>query len=273
MTILTDVYTLSNGVQIPKVGFGTWQIPAGNVAYEAVTHALESGYRHLDTAWAYHNEKSVGKAVRDSGINRRNIFVTSKCPAEAKSYTDAKRCFEETMDHLDLDYLDLYLIHAPWPWSKRGADYSKENQEVWTLMEEVYQSGKVRAIGISNFNVADMKNIFEHCTVKPMVNQIRYFIGFTEPDILKYAQDNGLLVEAYSPLATGRVLNNSELKKIAAKYNVSVAQLSIRYCLQKGVLPLPKATSEDHIRNNAAVDFLISEEDIAYLDDLRDTSK
>ncbi|WP_100487302.1 aldo/keto reductase [Sporolactobacillus pectinivorans] len=272
MTVLTDVYTLSNGIKVPKVGFGTWQIPAGNVTYDAVTHALELGYRHIDTAWAYHNEESVGKAIRDSGIDRSEIFVTSKCPAEAKSYADAKKCFEETMENLDIDYLDLYLIHAPWPWAEWGADYSKENLEVWRLMEEAYQSGKVRAIGISNFNVADMKNIFEHCTVKPMVNQIKYFIGFTEPDITKYAQDNGLLVEAYSPLATGKILSNTELTKIAGKYDVSVAQLSIRYCLEKGVLPLPKATSEAHIRDNADIDFSISEEDIAYLDRLT-TSK
>ncbi|TGA96910.1 aldo/keto reductase [Sporolactobacillus shoreae] len=268
MTVLTDAYTLSNGIKIPKIGFGTWQIPAGKVTYEAVTNALKLGYRHIDTAWAYHNEKSVGEAVRDSGLDRSEIFVTSKCPAEAKSYASAKKRFEETMENLDIDYLDLYLIHAPWPWAEWGTDYSKENLEVWRLMEEVYQSGKVKAIGISNFNVSDMKNIFEHCTVKPMVNQIRYFIGFTEPDITKYAEDNDLLVEAYSPLATGKILNNSELQKIAEKYSVSVAQLSIRYCLQKGVLPLPKATSEAHIRNNADIDFTISEQDIAYLDTL-----
>ncbi|CAM3274649.1 aldo/keto reductase [Sporolactobacillus spathodeae] len=268
MNVLTETYTLNNGVSIPKVGFGTWQIPAGKITYDSVTYALEMGYRHIDTAWAYHNEKSVGKAVRDFGIDRNEIFVTSKCPAEAKSYTDAKRCFEETMGNLDLDYMDLYLIHAPWPWSEMGTNYSEENLEVWRLMEEVYQSGKVKAIGISNFNVTDMKNIFDHCTVKPMVNQIRYFIGFTEPDITKYAKDNGLLVEAYSPLATGRIINNADLKKIAGKYSVSVAQLSIRYCLQKGVLPLPKAINPDHIRDNAAIDFTISEADIAYLDQL-----
>lgn len=273
MSVLTDVYTLSNGVKIPKVGFGTWQIPAGRVAYDAVAHALEAGYRHIDTAWAYGNEKSVGEAVRDSGIDRSEVFVTSKLPAQAKSYKEARQRYQETIANLDLDYLDLYLIHAPWPWGERGSDYSKENVEVWKLMEEVYQSGKVRAVGISNFDVSDMENIFEHCEIRPMVNQIRYFIGYTEPEITRSAQDNGLLVEAYSPLATGRVLNNLELKKIAGKYDVSVAQLSIRYCLQKGVLPLPKATGEAHIRNNAALDFQISNEDIAYLDGLSDTSK
>ncbi|MCI1857805.1 MAG: aldo/keto reductase [Sporolactobacillus sp.] len=273
MSILTDFYTLSNGNEIPKVGFGTWQIPAGAVAYDAVRHALQAGYRHIDTAWAYGNEKSVGRAVRDSGIDRGNVFVTSKLPAEAKSYTEAKKRLAETLANLDLGYLDLYLIHAPWPWGKRGSDYSKENVAVWKLMEEAYQSGKVKAIGISNFGVAEMKNIFEHSTIKPMVNQIRYFIGFTEPDITAYAQDNGLLVEAYSPLATGRVLNNPQLKQTAQKYNASVAQLSIRYCVQKGVLPLPKATSEDHIRSNTELDFQIADEDMAYLDGLADTSK
>ncbi|MFT9426668.1 MAG: aldo/keto reductase [Sporolactobacillus sp.] len=271
MASLTENYTLSNGVDIPKIGFGTWQISDGKIAYDAVADALKTGYRHIDTAWVYGNEKSVGAAVRDSKIDRGDIFVTSKCPAEAKTYAAAKQRFEETMANLDLDYLDLYLIHAPWPWRERGADYSKENIDVWRLMEEVYQSGKVKAIGISNFNVADMKNIFDHCTIKPMVNQIRYFIGFTEPDITQFAMDNGLLVEAYSPLATGQILTNKPLQRIAQSYSVSVAQLSIRYCLQKGVLPLPKATGTDHIRDNAAVDFIISDEDMAYLDKLTTT--
>ncbi|WP_163192214.1 aldo/keto reductase [Clostridium thermarum] len=271
MKIAAESFVLENGVKIPKIGFGTWQIPNGEIAYNSVAFALKNGYRHIDTARGYGNEESVGKAVRDSGIDRSEIFITSKLPAEIKNYEAALKSFDETMENLGLDYIDLYLIHAPWPWHEIGADYTKENIEVWKAMEKIYESGRCRAIGVSNFNVEDLTAILETCKVKPLVNQIRYFIGYTQEEVTKFCQKNNILVEGYSPLATGAILKNETLAALAEKYNVSLPQLCIRYVLQKDVLPLPKSTHPEYIAKNAEVDFVISEEDMRYLDGLRDT--
>lgn len=269
---LTDTFELRNGVKIPKVGFGTWQVPDGEVAYNAVKNALAAGYRHIDTAWQYGNEKSVGKAIRDSGIARDQIFVTTKLPAKSKTYADSLRYFEETMTNLDLDYVDLYLIHAPWPWDELGADYSKENVEVWRAMEKIYQSGRAKAIGISNFNVQDQKNILDNCEIEPMVNQLQYYIGYTEPQNVKFAKESGMLVEAFSPLATGYLLHNPEVADIAKRNQVTIAQLAIKYCLQHDILPLPKAINPAHIKENTDLDFVIPEADMKLLDSLVDTA-
>lgn len=265
MTKLTETYTLNNGVKIPQVGFGTWQIPA-SITERAVSDALKAGYRHIDTAKAYQNEHEVGLAIKHSGIDRDQLFVTTKLPAETKDYDQALQDFESSLKALDLDYVDLYLVHAPWPWTEAGANYDKENRDVWRAMETIYQSGKAKAIGISNFGVHEMQNIFETAKVKPMVDQIRYFIGNTEPDVTKFAQEAGLLVEAYSPLATGRLIHDDHIAAVAAKYHVTTAQLAIRFCLQNGVLPLPKASQLAHAQNNADVDdFVISKADMALL--------
>src|SRR5699024_4099877 len=202
MTKLTDTFDIYNGVKIPKVAFGTWQIPA-NQARQAVHDAIDTGYRHIDTALVYQNEKEVGQGIKDAGVKREDIFVTSKLPGGTKTYDGALADFETTMKNLDLDYLDLYLVHAPWPWDEIGSNYDKENAEVWRAMEEIYNSGRVKAIGVSNFNVHDLENVLKTATIKPMVDQIQYYIGFTEPKITEFAQNNHILVEAYSPLATG----------------------------------------------------------------------
>ena len=173
MSVLTETFTLSNGDQIPKIGFGTWLLNEGDECYDAVADALRLGYRHIDTARAYHNEASVGRAVRDSGIPRKEIYVTSKLPAEAKAYDKALEEFDTTMGEIGLDYLDLYLIHAPWPWDKVGKDCRKENQQIWKAMEEFLASGRVKAIGVSNFGPEDLDSLFPACEAKPMVNQIR----------------------------------------------------------------------------------------------------
>lgn len=272
MTILTDTYKLTNGVAIPKVAFGTWQIPAGDTTYQAVKAALAAGYRHIDTALAYRNEAGVGQAIRDSGIPRDQIFVTTKLPAETKSYRGTLADFNESIKNLGLDYVDLYLVHAPWPWGQMGRNFDEGNLEVWQAMEEIYESGRAKAIGVSNFAVRDLKNVFKQATVKPMVNQIQYYLGFTEPRITKFSEDNGLLVEAYSPLATGGVLDNPAIQQYADKYGVSVAQLALRFVLQNGVLPLPKAVHPAHIEANTHLDFEISADDMRVLNQMPDAA-
>ena len=265
----TDFFTLANGVKIPAIGFGTWQVPPGDIAYNSVKEALKAGYRHIDTAQAYGNEASVGQAIRDSGIDRSEIFVTSKLPAEIKSYRAAQIASGMTMKKIGLDYIDLYLIHAPWPWTEIGADYTKENIEVWKAMEEFYESGKTRSIGISNFNVKDIDAILDNCRIKPMANQIKLHIGYPQEEIVSHCVKNDIIVEGYSPLATGKLLNNKDIASLAEKYGKSVPQLSIRYVLQKGALPLPKSVHPEYIRQNIDVDFEITADDMGYLDTLK----
>ena len=264
-------FELHNGVMIPAIGFGTWQVPDGEICYNAVANALRSGYRHIDTAKAYNNEKSVGRAVKDSGLRRDEIFITSKLPAEIKSYEGAWENFNKTMENLDTGYLDLYLIHAPWPWTEIGKDCTKENISVWKAMEEIYNSGRCRAIGVSNFSVKDLNAILDNGQIKPMANQIKYYIGNTQEEITDFCMKNEILVEGYSPLATGKILGNGHIKEIAEKYRTTVSKICIRYVFQKGVLPLPKSVTPERIQQNFDINFTISGEDMKYLDSLKET--
>jgi diketogulonate reductase-like aldo/keto reductase len=273
MSVVTETKELANGELIPQVGFGTWLLKEGDECYDAVAEALRAGYRHIDTARAYRNEGSVGRAIRDSGIARDEIYVTSKLPAEAKSYPRAVEEFETTMKEIGLDHLDLYLVHAPWPWNEMGKDCREENKEIWKAMEEFLASGRVKAIGVSNFSPADLESLLPACTVKPMVNQIRWFVGLDPSDTLAVCAANGIVVEAYSPFAHGLIVNHPEIAGIAAGYGVSAPQLCIRYLLQKGAVVLPKATSAAHIQQNAQLDFEISAGDMDTLDAMRDTDK
>ena len=265
MDIRNEFYTLTNGVKIPKVGLGTWQTKSGDDAYNSVKWALEAGYRHIDTAYVYGNEKSVGEAINDSKVSRSEIFVTTKCPAEIKTYEGAKQHFYESLENLNTDYIDLYLIHAPWPWSNVGSDCTLGNIEVWKAMIELYNEGKIRAIGVSNFHVKDIIAITEATNFKPMVNQIRFFVGNTQEQITKYCQENDILVQAYSPLATGEILTKDILVDIAAKYNTTIAKLCIRYCLERGTCVLPKSIHKERIVDNLDLNFNISEEDMNVL--------
>ena len=267
MKQLTEVYTLYNGVKIPKVGYGTWQIPDSE-AYQTTLDALSIGYRHIDTAKAYRNERAVGKAIRESNLNREDIFVTSKLPAEIKGYDVTLKAFNETLSDLGLDYLDLYLIHAPWPWDKMGKDCTKENIESWKAMEVLYKEGKIRSIGVSNFSPKDLQAILDNCDIVPMVNQIRYFIGLTQKETVEFCNKHNILVEAYSPLATGKVFNDQKIKEVADRLGVSVAQLCIRYCIDKGTLPLPKTTHKGRMEENASLEFEIPKESLDFLDSL-----
>ena len=266
MTILNEKYTLNNGIQIPKLGFGTWLIDNAKVA-TAVEQAAKLGYRHFDTAQAYGNEEGVGAGIKAMGLKRDELFITTKVQAEIKDYKAAKKSIDESLQKLGIDYLDLLLIHAPEPWAEFHGEnhYFKGNLEVWKAMEEAVQAGKVRSIGVSNFKQADLTNILENCSIKPTVNQLLTHIGNTSFELLKQAQANEILVEAYSPVAHGEMLQNKQIKQMADKYQVSIPQLAIRYCLELGTLPLPKSENPEHIANNADVDFKISATDLQVL--------
>ncbi|MGL4694997.1 aldo/keto reductase [Enterococcus larvae] len=260
--ILQENDTLNNDIKIPKVGFGTWMIDDEAVA-QAVKEALEIGYRHIDTAQAYGNERGVGEAIRSSELERSEIFLTSKIAAEHKTYESAAQSIDESLEKLGLDVIDLMIIHAPQPWHEfREADYDSGNVTVWHALEDAYKAGKVRAIGLSNFNQHDIENILQHATIKPAVNQILAHISNTPFELIEYCKENDILVEAYSPMGHGELLKNQEIKKIAEKYQVSIPQLAIRYCLELGLLPLPKSANKAHIQTNGELDFKISKEDV-----------
>lgn len=264
--ILEETYTLSNGVEIPKLGLGTWMV-SDDDAEQAVQDAIEMGYRHIDTAQAYGNESGVGEGIRAVGVAREDVFVTTKLAAEMKSYEEAVSSIDTSLQTMGLEYIDMMIIHSPKPWAEfHGEDhYFEGNREAWRALEEAYEAGKLRAIGLSNFERPDVDNILESCSVEPMVNQILAHISNTPSDLIQYTQAKGILVEAYSPIAHGELLKNREVADMAEKYGVSVPQLSIRYTLQLGLLPLPKTANPAHMKDNADVDFVISDEDMNLL--------
>lgn len=264
--ILNETYTLSNGIEIPKLGLGTWMIDDDVVA-DAVKAAVTLGYRHIDTAQAYANERGVGEGIRDCGVARDTLFVTTKLDAGIKTYEEAKAAIDGSLQTLGLDYIDLMIIHSPQPWTDfNGEDrYFAGNLAAWKAMEEAYEAGKLRAIGVSNFQKEDLDNLLDNAAVKPMINQILAHISNTPFELIDYTKSKGMLVEAYSPVGHGELFKNAEVGAMAEKYGVSIPQLGIRYCLQLGLLPLPKTANPDHMANNAAVDFEISDADMATL--------
>lgn len=265
MTIFTDTLTLSNEVTIPQLGLGTWFIEDDKAA-QAVRDAIEIGYRNIDTAQAYGNERGVGEGVRTSGVPREDLFVSTKLAAEIKDYDTAVAAIDESLNTMGLDYIDLMLIHAPQPWDDfRGGDYGEGNRQAWKALEEAYQAGRLRAIGVSNFLEGDLGAITENATVTPHVNQVLAHIGNTPADLIAHCRSKGILVEAYSPIAHGKMLENRDVAVVAEKYGVSVPQLCIRYTLQLGTVSLPKTANPDHMRTNADVDFVISDDDMSTL--------
>lgn len=270
---LTDTYKLNNGVEIPVIGFGTWQTPNGQVAEESVLAALNSGYRHIDTAAAYGNEESVGVAIKKSGINRYELFVTTKLWNSDHGYQNTKKAIDTSLEKLDLDYLDLYLIHWPNPAAMRD-NWAELNAESWQAMEEAVQAGKIRAIGVSNFRKHHLDELLKTAEIKPVVNQNYLNPSDMQEDLVKYNDSLGILNEAYSPLGTGGLLSNEVVNGIAEKYGKSPAQILIRWSLNHNFLPLPKSVHPDYIKANADVfDFDIEPEDMKKLDGLHGAAK
>lgn len=265
MDKLTDVFTLQNGVGIPCIGFGTFEIPPGQPSVKAVEAALDDGYRHIDTAAVYGNEADVGKALTISGVPRDEVFITSKVWNTERGYDKTLAAFDRTMDALGMDFLDLYLVHWPSPIRDDNPDWAKINNETWRAMEKLYKDGRVRAIGVSNFMPRHLEAL--EAEIPPMVDQIKYHPGLLQPETVAYCREHHILVEAWSPLGRGGLLQNDTLKDIAAEYEKNSAQLIIRWCLQKEILPLVRSTNDIHIMENAQVfDFDISPEDMARID-------
>lgn len=267
--ILGEAYTLTNGVGIPKLGLGTWFIPDDQVA-SAVRDAVKIGYRHIDTAQAYENEGGVGEGIRTCGIDREELFVTTKLAAEVKTYEGAAEAIDGSLAKMGLNYIDLMLIHSPQPWADfRGGDYAEGNRQAWRALEDAYKAGKLRAIGVSNFKEKDIANILSSCTIAPMVNQLLVHIGNTPAALMEYCREKNILVEAYSPVAHGEIMKHSEVSVMAEKYHVTIPQLCIRYDLQLGTLPLPKTANPAHMSDNAKLDFIISEQDMETLKNMK----
>ena len=265
--ITNEMIKLENGVKVPKLALGVWMIPEKETE-AAVKSAIAMGYRHIDTAQAYDNEAGVGAGVRNCGVPREELFVTSKIAAENKSYESAMESIDESLRAMGLDYIDMMIIHSPQPWVEVNQSenrYFEENIQVWKALEDAYKAGKVKAIGLSNFLKVDIENILATCEVKPMVNQVLLHITNTPFELIDYCKSVGIEMEAYSPVAHGLVLQNEKIAKIAKKYGVSIPQLCIRYDWQLGMIVLPKTANPDHQKENMAIDFVISDEDMKTL--------
>ena len=270
MQSVRDALVLNNGVKIPCVGFGTWQAE-DDEAYNSVLAAIKAGYTHIDTAAIYGNEVSVGKAIAKAIslglVKRQDLFITSKVWNDDRGYETTLKAFEESLKRLGLDYLDLYLIHWPAPTS-RFDNWDEINLATWKAMTELYKAGKIKAIGVSNFREHHLKSLLA-TEVKPMVNQIEFHPGQMQKDLVEFCKANNILVEAWGPMGTGRLLKNELLADMGKKYGKSVAQICIKWCVQNGTLPLPKSVNEERIIANADIfDFEISKEDMATINNM-----
>lgn len=258
---------LNNGKEIPMVGLGTWLINNDKVD-QVIKDAVSLGYRHIDTAQAYENEEGIGKGIKECGVAREELFITSKIRAEYKTYDEAKASIDESLNKLGLDYIDLMIIHAPTPWDEfRETDnkYFKENLEVWKALEDAYDEGKVKAIGVSNFHIEDLDNIINNCRIKPMVNQVLSHVGQTPFELIHYCKEHNIVVEAYSPIAHGEAYRIKEVENIGKKNQKSFAQVCLKHQLQLGLVVLPKATGFTHLKENIDLDFELSEQEMNIL--------
>lgn len=275
MSILETTLTLNNGVSIPQLGFGTWKSSKAD-AYAATALALKHGYRHIDTAFQYFNQEMVGKAINESAVPRDEVFITSKIQAACKRPHEVHQQVDEILYQMQQDYLDLILVHAPRPWEMMGMEdpyhrYYEENRQVWQALEEDYRAGKIRAIGVSNFEIDDLNHLLPAVSVVPAVNQIKYHVGHehTNDELVNYCRERGIHVEAYSPLQIGGLVDQPTIAPLADKYDKSIAQIALRYVIQKGLIVLPKSTHERWIQQNTELDFTLSDDDMALLDQVQ----
>jgi 2,5-diketo-D-gluconate reductase A len=257
--VAVPTITLNDGVEIPQLGFGVFQIPPEETA-EAVRTALEVGYRHIDTAEMYGNEKEVGQAVRESGIPREEVFVTSKLNNSFHRRDDALRAFDRTMEDLGFEQLDLFLVH--WPLPTIGVDYV----ETWKAMEEVHASGRCRSIGVSNFNPHHLRRLFGETQVRPAVNQIEVHPYLAQDDVRAFCKEHEIAVEAWSPIAQGKVLGDPVITRLAERYGRTPAQVVLRWHVQRGDIVFPKSVNRARMEENFALfDFALDEEDMVDL--------
>ncbi|HHA9412652.1 TPA: aldo/keto reductase [Streptococcus pneumoniae] len=246
-----NTYQLNNGVEIPVLGFGTFKAKDEEEAYRAVLEALKAGYRHIDTAAIYQNEESVGQAIKDSGVPREEMFVTTKLWNSQQTYEQTRQALEKSIEKLGLDYLDLYLIHWPNPKPLRENDaWKTRNAEVWRAMEDLYQEGKIRAIGVSNFLPHHLDALLETATIVPAVNQVRLAPGVYQDQVVAYCREKGILLEAWGPFGQGELFDSKQVQEIAANHGKSVAQIALAWSLAEGFLPLPKSVTTSRIQAN-----------------------
>lgn len=269
MSVLKERFRLNDGRFIPSLGIGFWQVPTEDAA-RVVQEGFLEGYRLVDTAIDYGNEKEIGLGLKESGLPRESYFLTSKIPAHIKTGEEAKDMIRKSIRDLGVEYLDLMLIHSPKPWPElHNPDtpyrYERENLEVWKAMEEAQRAGLVRSLGVSNFEIGDLENILENASIPPAVNQIPCFVGHIDEELISFCKSRNILVEAYSPLATGRLLANDSLAQLAKKYGADTPRLCLRFLLQMGLVPLPKTTHRAFMKTNAQLDFTLSDEDYAFL--------
>ncbi len=261
MDCIQDSYVLSNGIKIPCVGFGTWKLPNAQSTVDIVKAAIDCGYRHIDTAYAYQNELSVGKAVRECGLKRSELFITSKLDNPDHGYEKTMNEFDMTMSNLGIDYLDLYLIHWPIPLAYRDC-WKEMNEGTWKAFEELYQEGKIKAIGVSNFLEHHIDALLETASIAPMVDQLELHPQYPQRDAVNYCKEKRIILEAWSPLIKGQ-MDHPILKELARKYGKTAAQILLRWSIQHGFLPLPKTSSKERMQENADIfDFDLTPDDI-----------
>lgn len=270
MKNVRDTYTLNNGSQIPCLGYGTWQMPNDETGYQAVSDAIDAGFRHIDTAQGYKNEEVVGKAIMDSGVKREDIFLTTKLDNPNHGYEKTRETFLHSLQELQTDYVDLFLIHWPNPLHFRE-NWKEVNRETWRAMEEFYKEGKIKAIGVSNFRIHHLEALLESAEIIPAVNQIRLCPGDVDEELVAWCRKKDILLQAYSPLGTGKVLLLDEVKEIAKKYNTSEAHVALSWSIQMGFQPLVKSVRKQRIIDNTKFfDVTLAEEDMKKLNALKD---
>lgn len=259
---------LSNGVKMPNLAFGTFKVNEGDDV-QIILDAIEAGYRHFDTAAFYNTEEALGKGLKKSGLPREEFFITTKVWKTCMGYEGAKKSFEESLEKLDMDYVDLLLIH--WPRPDAESDWKKLDIETWKAFEEIYKEGRAKAIGVSNFLNHHMQNILDNCEIVPMVNQIEFHPGYIQKDVVDFDKEHGIVVEAWSPLGRERVFKDELLNKLAQKYGKSVAQICLAFALQMDVVPLPKSSSVERMKQNMDIDFELEEEDFEKIVNMEET--